>query len=118
MQKESLWKPVFGNYVQANKMPLFSIFRKKLENSKNDNSDIGNIYHSTHYPLGLHILFLKCDGTKFPRNAYANALEVNCSTYFYGPLVIALGDNNAPYKLHSFTPDLLHKMITPLNEQE
>lgn len=40
MQKESLWKPVFGNYVQANKMPLFSIFRKKLEN-KHDQQDIG-----------------------------------------------------------------------------
>ena len=68
--------------------------------------------------VGLHILFLKCDGTKFPRNAYANALEVNCSTYFYGPLVIALGDNNAPYKLHSFTPNQLTTMIQPLNEEE
>ena len=68
--------------------------------------------------VGLHILFLKCDGTKFPRNAYANALEVLCSTYFYGPLVVALGDNNAPYKLHSFSPNYLYDLITPLNEEE
>lgn len=60
MTKESLWKPIFGTFVAANKQPLFSIFRKKLE-KKSDNQDIG-----------IHILFLKCDGTKFPRNAFAN----------------------------------------------
>lgn len=32
LSKESLWKPIFGNYVAANKSPLFSIFRKKVEN--------------------------------------------------------------------------------------
>jgi len=31
MGKGGLWKPVFGNYVQADKQPLFSIFRKKIE---------------------------------------------------------------------------------------
>lgn len=49
-----------------NKQPLFSIFRKKIERkieipSNKENSE-----------LGLHILFLKCDGNKFPRNAFAN----------------------------------------------
>lgn len=32
LSKESLWRPIFGNYVAANKSPLFSIFRKKVEN--------------------------------------------------------------------------------------
>lgn len=67
---------------------------------------------------GLHILFLKCDGTKFPRNAYANALEVYCSTYFYGPLVIAFGENNAPFKLINFPTSSLMDVIQPLNEEE
>ena len=68
--------------------------------------------------IGIHILFLKCDGTKFPRNAYANSLEVFCSTYFYGPLVVCLGDNNAPYRLHNFFPNLLQELLAPLNEEE
>jgi len=68
--------------------------------------------------LGLHILFLKCDGTKFPRNAYANSLEVYCSTYFYGPLVIVFGDTNPPYRLHDFPPEYLLDKIDPLNELE
>lgn len=65
---------------------------------------------------GLHILFLKCEGIKFPRNAYANQLEVYCSTYFYGPLVIVFGDTNPPYRLHDFPPSYLIEKIDPLNE--
>ena len=68
--------------------------------------------------VGLHILFLKCDGTKFPRNAYANQLEVYCSTYFYGPLVICFGENNSPFRLLSFIPSYLPEIIQPLNEEE
>lgn len=84
--KDTLWKPIFGQYVPAGKLPLFSIFRKKItikENSK--------IEHPEGEEIGLHILFLKCDGNRFQRNAFANQLEVYCSTYFYGPLVIVYG---------------------------
>lgn len=28
---DSLWLPIFGNFVNSNKQPLFSIFRKKIE---------------------------------------------------------------------------------------
>jgi hypothetical protein len=102
---------------------LFSIFRKKIER-KNGTDDIGkfiikfvnSLYNFDR--VGLHILFLKCDGTKFPRNAYANALEVYCSTYFYGPIVIAFGQNNTPFKLQNFIPRALIDVIQPLNEEE
>jgi hypothetical protein len=67
---------------------------------------------------GLHILFLKCDGNKFQRNAFANQLEVYCSTYFYGPLVIVFGDTNPPYRLYNFPPSYLLDIIDPLNKQE
>ena len=40
INKESLWRPVFGNYVQANKQPLFSIFRKKIEVYEKDHEHI------------------------------------------------------------------------------
>lgn len=43
--------------------------------------------------LGLHILLLKCEGFKFPRNPNAHSLELFCNTHFYGPLVIALNMN-------------------------
>ena len=111
--KDTLWKPIFGQYVPAGKLPLFSIFRKKItikENSK--------IEHPEGEEIGLHILFLKCDGNRFQRNAFANQLEVYCSTYFYGPLVIVYGQNSPPYKLHSFKTNYLIERIQPLNEEE
>jgi len=100
--KESLWKPIFGQYVAPGKQPLFSIFRKKI--TIKDNSKID---HPEEEEIGLHILFLKCDGNRFQRNAFANQLEVYCSTYFYGPLVIVYGQNSPPYKLYSFKTNYL-----------
>ena len=91
---------------------MFSIFRKKIERKINIPGTTST------QELGLHILFLKCDGTKFPRKAYANSLEVYCSTYFYGPLVIVFGDTNPPYRLHDFPPEYLLDKIDPLNELE
>ncbi len=92
------------------------MFRKKIE--RKASSIIQSIPLNSTSELGLHILFLKCDGTKFPRNAYANSLEVYCSTYFYGPLVIVFGDTNPPYRLHDFPPHYLQHKIDPLNEEE
>jgi hypothetical protein len=69
------------------------------------------------YTLGLHILYQKTDGVQFQRNEYAHDLEVFCSTYFYGPLVIAFSDANAPYKLYDFPPHYLEEHIQPLNEK-
>ena len=76
------------------------------------------IAHPQGDDIGLHILFLKCDGNRFPRNAFANQLEVYCSTYFYGPLVIVYGELSPPYKLHSFRTEYLMKRIHQLNEEE
>lgn len=104
--KEALWKPIYGSFVSPNKQPLFSIFRKKIS-LKNDSK----IEHPQGDDIGLHILFLKCDGNRFPRNAFANQLEVYCSTYFYGPLVIVYGELSPPYKLHGFVPDYLTSRI-------
>ena len=111
--KDSLWKPIYGSFVQLNKQPLFSIFRKKIT-IKPDSK----IPHPPGEEIGLHILFLKCDGNRFPRNAFANQLEVYCSTYFYGPLVIVYGELSPPYKLHSFQTVFLTERIQPLNEEE
>ena len=43
--------------------------------------------------VGLHILLLKCEGFKFPRNPNAHLLELFCNTHFYGPLVVAMNMN-------------------------
>ena len=61
--------------------------------------------------VGLHILYQKTDGPNFKRNEYANELEVFCKTYFYGPLVIAFSDANAPYRLYDFPPNFLYEKI-------
>lgn len=68
--------------------------------------------------IGLHILYLKRDITQFPRNAFANQIEVYCSKFFYGPLVVVFCDTKPPYKLHDFPPQYLIDEIEPLNELE
>ena len=68
--------------------------------------------------IGLHILYLKRDITQFPRNAFANQIEVYCSKFFYGPLVVVFCDTKPPYKLHNFPPCYLIDEIEPLNEIE
>jgi len=52
----------------------------------------------------LHVLILKSEGIKFPRNPNAHILELFCSTYFYGPLVVATNSIEKPYSLDSFSP--------------
>lgn len=73
----------------------FSVFRKPMNvevkycedfNGKS-NYNFGLIY------IGLHILLLKCEGFKFPRNPNAHLLELFCNTHFYGPLVVAINLN-------------------------
>ena len=68
--------------------------------------------------LGLHILYLKRDSIQFPRNAHANQIEVYCSKFFYGPLVVVFCDTKPPYRLHNFPPEYLIDEIEPLNELE
>jgi len=63
-------------------------------------------------------LYLKRDITQFPRNAFANQIEVYCSKFFYGPLVVVFCDTKPPYKLHDFPPYYLIDEIEPLNEIE
>ena len=71
-----------------------------------------------HWRLGLHILYLKRDITQFPRNAFANQIEVYCSKFFYGPLVVVFCDTKPPYKLQNFPPYYLVEEIEPLNQDE
>ncbi len=58
----------------------------------------------------LHILLLKCEGYKFPRNPNAQTLELFCGTHFYGPLVIAFNLTDAPYALNHFIPSYLERI--------
>jgi hypothetical protein len=67
--------------------------------------------------IGMHILLLKCEGFKFPRNPNAHMLELFCNTHFYGPLVVAMNMNNVPYHLASFKHDYL-KEVDIINEKE
>ena len=53
--------------------------------------------------LTLHVLILKSEGHKFPRNPNAHVLELFCTTYFFGPMVVALNSLTKPYALESFT---------------
>ncbi len=57
--------------------------------------------------IGLQVLLLKCDGFKFPRNPNAHPIELFCNTEFYGPLVVAMNQNQKPYRLKSFKLDYL-----------
>ena len=110
---QSLWQSVFGPYIGKSRMPLFSVFRKKITVGKDSNVQIPEGEE-----VGLQILFLKCDGNRFARNAHANQLEIQCSTYFYGPLVVVYGELSPPYKLFDFDYKFLSEAIQPLNEEE
>lgn len=81
-----------------------------------NSSELGKLFVYVFNKLGLHILYQQTDGQKFKRNEYANELEVFCQRYFYGPLVIALNDANAPFKLYDFPPHYLKEKIAPLNK--
>lgn len=70
-----------------------------------------------HLLLGLHILLLKCEGFKFPRNPNAHLLELFCNTHFYGPLVVAMNLNQVPYHLANFDFSLVEEM-QKINELE
>lgn len=67
--------------------------------------------------LSVHILLLKCDGMKFPRNPNAHPLELFCMTNFYGPLLVAFSKNKEPYQLTDFYPEHL-KQIKQINLKE
>jgi hypothetical protein len=60
--------------------------------------------------ISLHILLLKCDGYKLPRNLCSGVLEAYCDSLFYGPLVVAYNSNDPPYKLISFHIVDLHRI--------
>lgn len=72
---------------------------------------------SNHIIIGLHILLLKCEGYKFPRNPNAHSFELFCNTHFYGPLVVAMNMNQVPFHLASFKIDFV-KDILKINEAE
>ena len=87
-------------------MQQLSIFRKKVD-KKHDKRDVT-----------LHILFIKCEGQKLPRNNGAYELEAYCGTHFYGPIIAAYNKTVAPHSLMSFTEEDLNDRIGKINENE
>lgn len=65
----------------------------------------------------MHILLLKCEGVKFPRNPNAHFLELFCNTHFYGPLAISMNMNDTPFHLANFKIDYISE-IFKINEAE
>lgn len=107
-QRSELWKPVFGEYVKNqddDEAPLYSIFRQPLK--VKSNNLLRKLVPHPGEDIGLHILFLNSEGCKYDRNTWANQLEVQCSTCFYGPLVVVYGEMVAPYRLYSFNVNYL-----------
>lgn len=90
----SLAKSIFDPYSPQDP-PLFRVYRRSLDVIK---ELIGK---------SLHVLILKSDGHKFPRNPNAHILELYCGTYFFGPLVVATNYTEKPYALESFGFDEL-----------
>jgi hypothetical protein len=64
-----------GQNIDQKMLSQLSIFRKRID-KKYDKRD-----------LNIHILFIKCEGQKLPRNNGAYELEAFCNTHFYGPLI-------------------------------
>ena len=69
--------------------PGYSVYRKPFLEKH------GPDLHS----LSVHILLLKSQLVKFPRNENAYPLELFCTTNFYGPLIVAFSKNIEPYPL-------------------
>jgi len=85
-----LSKLIFGEYSPQD-IPSFRVYRRTL--------DVISELHGK----SLHVLILKSEGHKFPRNPNAHILELYCSTYFFGPLVVAINGTEKPYSMESFT---------------
>jgi hypothetical protein len=63
----------------------------------------------------LHVLILKYEGIKYPRNPNALPIELICNNQFFGPLVIAFNSTSPPYSLCNFTLNTL-KELSKQNE--
>jgi len=85
-----LAKSIFHPYAPQNP-PSFCVYRRPL-------NVIKELADKT-----LHILILKSEGYKFPRNPNPHILELYCSSYFFGSLVIITNFIETPYILDSFT---------------
>ena len=113
---EAVLNRLFNNYAKGSGvgfptdmkklMQQLSIYRKKVD-KKHDKRD-----------LTLHILFIKCEGQKLPRNNGAYELEAYCGTHFYGPIIAAYNKTQHPHPLLSFTTEDLHDGIGKINENE
>ncbi len=82
-------KAIFDPYSPQDP-PSFRVYRRPLDVIKELQGK------------SLHVLILKSEGHKFPRNPNAHVLELYCSTYFFGPLVVAMNGTEKPYALESF----------------
>ena len=92
------WTKVFKGH-SPKEPPGYGVFRKAFP----PDSALGN--------YTLHILLLKCEGVKFPRNPNAHPFELFCGTPFYGPMVVALNGNEEPYSLASFPTSQISEIV-------
>jgi hypothetical protein len=75
------WRQIFKGSTPV-EPPTYSVFRKEI-----------NEQHT------LHIILLKVEGHKFPRNPNAHALELHCNTKFYGQMAVVFNSPEAPFLL-------------------
>ena len=102
MSDDTTWKSVFASHLHtAENKPNFSVYRTPFgDNNTQDGLDNHQQQHSEFF---LHILYMKSSEKTLTRNYNAQELELFCHNRFYGPLVVALNQNKAPYQLNSFT---------------
>lgn len=77
------WKQYFKGHSPI-EPPNYSVFRKEIPEKMS--KPIPN-------PLAIHILLLKCENHKFPRNLNARELELHCNTKFYGQMIVAFNSS-------------------------
>ena len=92
------WTKVFKGH-SPKEPPGYGVFRKPFPQE----SRLGD--------FTLHILLLKCEGVKFPRNPNAHPFEQFCGNPFYGPMVVALNANKEPYSLSSFPKEHIAEIV-------
>ena len=99
MSDDTTWKSVFMSHLHsAESKPNFSVYRTPFGENNQDGME-----SPQHADFFLHILYMKSSEKTLTRNYNAQELELFCHNRFYGPLVVALNQNKAPYQLNSFT---------------
>lgn len=93
-QNPSYWVKIFKGYAPE-EPPSYGVFTKSFE--------VREFPQLAEYDgMCLHILRLKHENYKFPRNPNALPFESFCNTQFYGPLLVCLSTEMKPTQLRDF----------------